>query len=402
MTSQYNPFDPEVLADPYPYYHRDRAEDPVRPSDLIPGGGVWLLMRYADSESVLRSGRFSADRSQAAFNQQAQNDDHVDPGPLERAQTMLTADPPDHTRLRTLVSKAFSPSAVEVMRPHIQEIVDDLLDEVQGKGCMDLIADLAYPLPVIVIAEMLGIPPGDRDQFKKWSADIAMTLDPIVPPDALARAQQSALELEEYFRGVADERRRNPKSDLVSALIEAEQEGDRLTEDELYATLMLLLIAGNETTTNLIGNGALALLRHPDQLQMLRDDPALIESAVEELLRYDSPVQATGRVALEKMEIGGKNIEKGHMLVTHLGAANRDPEKFPDPDRLDIRRQDNRHLAFGQGPHFCLGAPLARAEGQIAISTLLRRFHRLRLDIEAPEWRPTIILRGLKALPVRF
>ena len=400
MTSQFNPFDPEVRANPYPWYHQLRAEDPVHPSDFAPDG-VWVLMRYADSLFALRDQRFSANRREARINQDFY-DPEVDVGPLGRAQTMLTADPPDHTRLRTLVSKAFTPGAVEAMRPHIQEIVNDLLDKVQDNGRMDVISDLAYPLPVIVIAEMLGVPPQDRGRFKKWSNAIAVTLDPIVAPEALERAQQSAQELAEYFRGVVEERRRNPKHDLISALLAAEEQGDRLSEDDLYATCMLLLIAGNETTTNLIGNGMLALLRHPDQLQKLRDDPSLIESAVEELLRYDSPVQATGRVALEDMEIGGKKIAKGDMLVTHLGAANRDPERFPDPDRLDITRNDNRHLAFGYGLHFCLGAPLARIEGQISLSTILRRFPGLRLETEAPERRETITLRGLKSLPVVF
>ena len=400
MASQFNPFDPDYRANPYTHYHEWRSDDPVRPSDLVPAG-IWILMRYADSVSVLRDRRFSADRSQATINQQVEAT-QVDVGPLGRAQTMLTSDPPDHTRLRTLVSKAFTPNVVEEMRPHIQEIVDELLDAVQDAGRMDVIRDLAYPLPVIVIAEMLGVRPEDREHFKKWSGDIAVTLDPVVAPEALQRAQQSALELADYFRGVVEERRRNPRDDLISGLIAAEEQGDKLSEEELYATCMLLLIAGNETTTNLIGNGMLALLRNPDQLQKLRDDPSLIESAVEELLRYDSPVQATGRVATEDTEIGGKKIDKGDMLVTSLGAANRDPERFPDPDRLDITRQDNRHVAFGYGLHFCLGAPLARLEGQAAINTLLRRFPNLRLGTEAPEWRETITLRGLKSLPVAF
>ncbi|MEX0785997.1 MAG: cytochrome P450, partial [Dehalococcoidia bacterium] len=289
------------------------------------------------------------------------------------------------------------------MRSHIQEIVDGLLDQVQDKGSMDIIEDLGYPLPVIVIAEMLGIPPEERADFKRWSDDIVATLGgPMAAPDTLERAAKSGMEMAQYFREHIAELRKSPKDDLLSGLIAAEERGEVLSEQELLATCMLLLAAGNETTTNLIGNGMLALLRNPDQLQKLRDDPSLIEPAIEELLRYDGPVQATGRVATEDIEFDGRMIEKGQIAFTIIGAANHDPAVFDNPGQLDITRRDNPHVAFGYGIHFCLGAPLARAEGQIALGTLLRRMPELRMTSDDVEWGGSFILRGLKALPVAF
>ncbi len=399
VTVQYNPFVPEVHANPYPVYRRLRAEDPVHWSALME---AWVLTRYNDVVAVLTDRRFSADRRQAQ-NRFAQETMRVQEefGPFGRTQTMLTSDPPAHTRLRKLVSKAFTVRMVERMRPHIQEIVDELLDTVQGSGRLDIIHDLAYPLPVIVIAEMLGVPPQNRGEFKRWSDDIVATLGgPFVAPELLERARKSVNELADYFRGVIAERRREPREDLVSGLIAAEEQGQVLSEDEMLATAMLLLIAGNETTTNLIGNGMLALLRNPDQMQRLRDDPSLIQVAVEELLRHDGPVQGTGRVATEELEIDGRKIKTGQVVFMLLAAANRDPARFENPDALDIGRWDNPHLAFGDGIHFCLGAPLARTEGQIAIGTLLRRFPNPRLETEELEWGGSFILRGLKSLPV--
>ena len=401
VTVQYNPFVPEVHANPYPVYRRLRAEDPVHWSALME---AWVLTRYDDVVAVLTDRRFSADRRQAQ-NRFAQETMRVQEefGPFGRTQTMLTSDPPAHTRLRKLVSKAFTARMVERMRPHIQEIVDELLDAVQGSGRLDIIHDLAYPLPVIVIAEMLGVPPQDRGEFKRWSDEIVATLGgPFVAPELLERARKSVNELADYFRGVIAERRREPRDDLVSGLIAAEEQGQVLSEDEMLATAMLLLIAGNETTTNLIGNGMLALLRNPDQMQRLRDDASLIQVAVEELMRYDGPVQGTGRVATEELEIDGRKIETGQVVFMLLAAANRDPARFENPDELDIGRRDNPHLAFGDGIHFCLGAPLARTEGQIAIETLLRRFPNPRLETEELEWGGSFILRGLKSLPVVF
>ncbi len=401
VTLQYNPFTPEVHANPYPLYHRLRAEDPIHWSGLLE---AWILTRYEDVVFVLTDARFSANRRQAR-NRFAQMAEQVQQefGPFGRTQTMLTSDPPLHTRLRRLVSKAFTARAVESLRPRIQRIVDELLDAVPDRGRLDLIGDLAYPLPVIVIAEMLGVPPEERDQFKRWSTDVVATLGgPFTPPDVLERARRSINELADYFRRVIAERRRQPREDLISGLIAAEEQGQVLDEDELLATCMLLLVAGNETTTNLIGNGMLALLRHPDQLQRLQDDPSLIQPAVEELLRYAGPVHGTGRVVKEELEIGHQTVEEGQVAFALLAAANRDPAQFADPEVLDIARHPNEHVAFGDGIHFCLGAPLARAEAQIAIGTLLGRFPNPRLEVEEPEWGGTFIIRGLKRLPVSF
>ena len=401
VTVQYNPFIPEVHANPYPMYARLRAEDPVHWSALME---AWVLTRYDDVVAVLTDSRFSADRRQARnrfADEIARREEEF--GPFGRTRTMLTSDPPEHTRLRRLVSKAFTPRMVEGLRPRIQEIVDELLDAVAQNGRMDVIRDLAYPLPVIVIAEMLGVPPEHRDQFKHWSDEIVGALGgPLVPQETLERSRVAVHELAEYLSGVIVERRREPREDLVSGLIAAEEQGQILSEDEMLATAMLLLVAGNETTTNLIGNGMLSLLRNPDEMERLCADPSLVPTAVEELLRYDGPVQATGRVAMEELEIGGQKVTKGQAVLTVLGAANRDPAQFGKPDELDLDRQPNEHVAFGDGIHFCLGAPLARAEGQIAFETLLRRFAHPRLETDNLQWGGSFILRGLKSLPIVF
>jgi pimeloyl-[acyl-carrier protein] synthase len=392
----FNPFLPEFHADPYPFYHRLRATDPVHQTPM----GFWVLTRYDDVVMVLRDPRFGRDAFEPMLA--AIYGDAKEPGRLPRS--MLFRDPPDHTRLRALVSKAFTPRVIESMRSHIQDIVDRLLDRVRDANGMDVIADLAYPLPVTVICEMLGVPPGDQDTIRQWSSDVARSLDAIgVPSDAeiVARGRAARRELGDYFRRLLPERRRHPRDDLLSLLIAAEEAGDKLSEGELLATCVLLFIAGHETTVNLIGNGLLALLRHPDQLTRLRDDPALIHSAVEELLRYDSPVQRTARITNTDVEVDGRTIAKGSMVVAAIGAANRDPAHFPEPDRLDIARRDNRHVAFGFGIHFCLGAPLARVEGQIALGTLLRRMPRMTVA-GTPAWRESSTLRGLTALPVTF
>jgi cytochrome P450 len=319
--------------------------------------------------------------------------------------SMLFRDPPDHTRLRGLVSRAFTPRVVEGLRPRIQQIVDGLLDRVQGAGRMEVISDLAYPLPVTVISEMLGVPEEDRERIKRWSADIARSLDAIglpTDPEIVDRGRTGRRAIGDYFRSLIPDRKKRPRGDLLSLLIEAEEQGDKLSEGELLATCVLLYIAGHETTVNLIGNGLLALLRHPKELERLRDKPALVQSAVEELLRYDGPVQRTARITNADVELGEHKIPKGSMVVPVIGAANRDPAHFPDPDRLDVSRPDNRHIAFGFGIHFCLGAPLARLEGQITLGTLLHRLPQLALSTERPEWRESQVLRGLKALPVSF
>jgi hypothetical protein len=399
---QYNPFVPEVHANPYPTYKQLREEDPAHWSELLEGR---IFTRYEDVNAVLKHPRMSADRRRARnrFIQQALASQQ-EGGPLTMANTMLSSDPPEHTRLRGLVSKAFTPRVVENMRPRIQSIVDELLGGLIDKGSMDVIRDIAYPLPVIVIAEMLGVEPERRDDFKRWSDDIVATLGgPLVAPEVQARGREAVLEMAEYFQGIIAERRVAPKDDLLSLLIAAEEEGKVLSEEELLATCILLLAAGNETTTNLIGNGMLALLRNPEQLALFRNDASLAESAVEEFLRYDGPVQGTGRVAMEDIEIGGVTVEEGQLAFCMLAAANHDPAVFANPDALDITRKDNRHIAFGYGIHFCLGAPLARAEGQIAFRALMERLPNApRLASDNVEWGGTFILRGLKSLPITF
>jgi pimeloyl-[acyl-carrier protein] synthase len=393
----FNPMAPEFVADPYPTYHRLRAEDPVHQSPL----GFWVLTRYEDVVASLRDPRMIKEPI-AAFVAARFG---LPAPPLGMGLSMLDRDPPDHTRLRGLVSKAFTPRVIEQLRPHIQQIVDGLLDRVQGDREMDLIEQFAYPLPVIVICEMLGVPVADHERFKGWGLDIARGLDAIMLPPDSPVAERSVLArraLADYFRGLITERRRAPRDDMLSGLIAAEEAGDKLSEDELLATCILLLVAGHETTVNLIGNGSLALLRHPAELRRLREDPGLIVTAVEELLRFDGPVQRTARIPSEDVTIGGKTIGKGEMVMPFIGAADRDPAQFPDPDRLDIGRTENRHIAFGWGIHFCIGAPLARVEGQIAINTLLRRMPRLALATAEPQHRQSLTLRGLTSLPVSF
>jgi cytochrome P450 len=389
----FNPMDPEFLADPYPTYHRLRTEDPVHRSPM----GFWVLTRYDDIVGALRDSRFGKEVFAARIAARE--------GSGSIGISMLVMDPPDHTRLRALVNKAFTPRVVELLRPRIQQIIDGLVARVSDAGQMDVIEDFAYPLPVIVICEMLGVPSDDRETFKTWGLDIARGLDAILlPPDSeqARRAASARQALAEYLRRLIAERRASPRSDMLSNLIAAEEAGDKLSENELVATCALLLIAGHETTVNLIGNGMLALLRHPAELRRLRHDPSLIQTAVEELLRYDGPVQRVARVAGEDVRIGGTTIRKGETVMMFIGAADRDPAHFPDPDRLDLTRQDNRHIAFGWGIHFCLGAPLARVEGQMAINTLVHRLPGLALASDTPEFRQSLTLRGLTRLDVSY
>jgi hypothetical protein len=391
----FDPFLPGFNADPFPHYHRLREADPVHQSPL----GFWVLTRYEDCVAVLRDQRFG----RAGFEGFLESVYGSPPGHERLPRSMLFQDPPDHTRLRALVSRAFTPRVVEGLRPRIQQVVDEIIDRALDARSMEVIGDLAYPLPVTVISEMLGVPAGDQESIKGWSADIARSLDAIglqVDPDIVDRGRVARRAIGDYFRQLLPERRRQPRNDLLSLLIAAEEQGDKLSEGELLSTCILLYIAGHETTVNLIGNGLLALLRHGDQLRRLREEPALAASAVEELLRYDGPVQRTARFTTVDVEIGGRAIDKGAMVVTVIGAANRDPAQFPDPDRLDLSRVDNRHIAFGFGIHFCLGAPLARLEGQVALGTLARRLPALALATDTIEWRESQVLRGLKALPI--
>ena len=402
VSVQFNPSLPEARADPYPLYKRLREEDPVHWSEPL---DAWVLTRYDDVVAILRDPRFSADRRGARnrYAQEAMAAAEEHGGPLARANTMLTADPPEHTRMRLLISKAFLPRAVEKLRPHIQDIADELLDAAQDPGRLDLLLDFAVPLPMIVIAELMGVPTADRAQFKRWSDDVVATLGGgLAAPEVLERGAQSGRELAEYFREVIADRRREPKDDLVSILVAGADEGDVLSEGQLLATCVVALIAGNETTRNLIGNGMLALLRNPDQLQKLWQDPSLVESAVEEILRYAGPVQATARVATEDVQIDGQPVKKGQLVFIIVAAANRDPACFPDPEQLDITRRNNHHVAFGSGIHSCLGQPLARLEARIAFDTLARRIPNPRLAIDEVEWGPSFILRGLKSLPITF
>jgi cytochrome P450 len=323
---------------------------------------------------------------------------------LEGKRPFLVLDPPDHTRLRGLVSKAFTVRTVEGLRPRVQQVVDELIDEIQRKGEMEVIEDLAYPLPVIIICEMLGVPPSDHERFKGWSRDLARGLDPdfIQPVEAIERRFETLQAFHEYFRELIARRRASPSDDLLTALVHAEEKGDSLDENELLAICTLLLVAGHETTVNLIGNGVLTLLRHRDQLERLWADRSLIKSAVEEILRFDPPVQFDGRVALIDIEVGGVTVAQGEQPLLILAAANRDPDQFEAPDAFDITRADNHHLSFGHGLHFCLGAPLARLEGQLALSTLVGRLPLMELAVDRPEYKENLILRGLAALPVTF
>lgn len=397
----------EFLRNPYPVYDQLRVNDPIHWS---PENGYWIITRYADIVSQVQNDRLSSNRIAAHASRMPQEaKEHFRPFFAAVGSWMLMIDPPDHTRLRALVNKAFTPGVLENMRSLVQKLVDEMLASVAEKGRMDIMTDLANPLPATVIAELLGVPGADQQQFKTWSDDIAMGLGGIdsarTKEELFALydfAQKSFLALASYFRERVAELRAKPSGNLLSALIQAEEQGDRLTEDELFANCVLLMIAGHETTTNLIGNGVLALLRHPDQQEKLRRDPATIVSAVEELLRYDSPIQKMGRIALADIQIDGKHIGRGDLVCLSFAAGNRDPEQFAAPAQLDVMRKPNRHLAFGHGLHYCVGAALARLEAQIAINTILKRLPKLRLETEDLEWNRNLSLRGLKSLPVTF
>jgi cytochrome P450 len=396
--SLYQLLDPEVLANPYPLYRRLRTEAPVHWDPYL---HAWVVTRYADVVTVLH--HFSANRTPTPEQFAALGLAELAPLSQLMVRQMLFMDAPDHTRLRGLASMAFTPARVEVLRSHIQEIVDSLLEPSVSAGRMDVINDLAAPLPAIVTAEMLGVPTSDSDQLKAWSADFAEVLGNFQHnPDRASRTLKCVEEMTAYFRAVIQRMRDEPREGLINALITAEINGDRLTEEEIVANSIVTMVGGQETTTNLIGNGVLALLRHPDQLERLRSDLSLIPSAVEELLRYESPSQHTARLAPQDTELGGKQIRKGQAVIAVMGAGNRDPERFPDPDALDIARADNRHLAFGWASHFCFGAPLARIEGQIALEAIVRRLPGLALEPGPLVWRDNLGLRGLISLPVTF
>ena len=398
VLSLYQLLDPQVLANPYPLYRRLRTEDPVHWDPFL---CAWVVTRYQDVVHVLH--HFSADRTPTPEQLTAMGLAAMSPIARVMVKQMLFLDPPAHTRLRTLAASAFTPARVEVLRVHIREIVDRLIDNIEAKGRMDVIADLGYPLPAIVTAEMLGVPVEDRDNLKRWSEDFAEMLGNFQHnPDRIPRVLSSVEAMTAYFRARMAEMRRNPRPGLIHSLMTAEINGERLTDEEVVANSIVTMVGGQETTTNLIGNGMLALLRNPAEMRRLVDDPSLIPSAVEELLRYESPSQHTARLAPCDTELGGRKIRKRQAVIAVMGAGNRDPEQFPDPDRLDVGRNDRRHLAFGWAAHFCFGAALARIEGQIAFETMLRRLPNLRLAPAELEWRQNLGLRGLTALPVRF
>lgn len=398
VLSLYHLLDPEVLANPYPLYHRLRNEDPVHWDPFL---HAWVVTRYADVITVFQ--RFSANRTPTPEQLAALGLETLKPLAQVMVRQMLFLDPPAHGRVRSLASKAFTPRRVEVLRSRIQDITNDLLDAVQDKGRMDILADLALPLPAIVTAEMLGVPNSDWRQLTKWSADFAGVLGNFQHnPERAPTVLRSLEEMVAYFQNAIREQRIHPREGLIGAFLNAEIDGDRLSEEEVVANTIVTMVGGQETTTNLIGNGILSLLRHRDQFEKLKAAPALMPSAIEELLRFESPSQHTARLAPEDMELGGKMIRKRQAVIAVMGAANHDPERFPDPDRLDIGRTDNRHVAFAWASHFCFGAPLARLEGQIAFSSLLKRMPDLAMGTDKVTWRENLGLRGLTALPVVF
>ena len=397
----FNPLAPEFIRDPYPFYERLRTLDPMHVTPF----GAFVASRHAEASLVLRDKRFGKDyveRTKRRYGPDIMQEAVI----RSMSHWMLQADPPDHTRLRGLVVKAFTARRVEDIRPRIQQIVDQTLDRVVPRGHMDLIEDFAFRLPVTIICDMLGIPEDHREVFYTSSRNGGRLLDPVPLTRAeIDEGNASNAMAALYFQQLFELRRRSPGDDLTTQLVQAEEDGSKLSNEELTANLILLFGAGHETTVNLIGNGLLALYRNPDQLALLKANPALITGAIEEFLRYDSSVQLSGRVALEDIEdLGGKRIPKGESVLCLLGSANRDPAVYPDrPDRLDIARPNVRPLSFGGGIHFCLGAQLARIEAEVAIATLLRRLPDLRLDdAENPEWRPTFVLRGLKRLPASW
>ncbi len=396
--SLYHLLDPEVLASPYPLYQRLREEDPVHWDPYL---HAWIVTRYADVVTVLQ--RFLGSRTPTPEKLSSLGLEHLAPIARVMVEQMLFLDPPAHGRIRRIAAAAFTPRRVELLRAHICEIADSLIDRVLDRGEMDVIADFANPLPAIVTAEMFGLPREDHVKLKTWSEDFAEMLGNFQHnPGRATNVLHSLEEMLTYFRGAVRRRANKPDEGLVGALATAEVDGDRLSEDEVVANLIVTMVGGQETTTNLIGNGLLTLLRHPGELERLREDPSLIPTAVEELLRFESPSQHTARLVPEDLDLGDRHLRKGQAVIAVMGAANRDPERYLDPDRLDLARPDNRHLAFGWATHFCFGAPLARIEGQVAFERLLRRMPELRLRPGPITWRANLGLRGLTELRVEF
>jgi len=391
--------DPEVLANPYPLFRRLRETDPVHWDSFL---HAWVVTRYEDVINVML--KCSAERTPTPQQLEAMGMlAELQPIAQVMVKQMLFMDAPDHTRLRALCATAFTPARVAALKQHIQEIADQLLDRVQDAGRMDVIADFANPLPAIVTAELFGVPVEDHQNLKDWSTDFAQMLGNFQHnPDGARIALRATENMVAYFQNAMREQEKHPRPGLVNSLMNAEVDGSRLTEEEIIANLMVTMVGGQETTTNLIGNGLVSLLKNRDQLELLKQDSSLLPSAIEELLRYESPSQHTARLAADDMMLGGKKILKRQAVIAVFAAANRDPERFPDPDKLDLRRTDNRHVAFAWGAHYCFGAPLARMEGQIAFETMLRRLPNIQLEPQQLVWRENLGLRGLKSLLVTF
>lgn len=400
MLSLYDLLRPEILANPYPLYHQLRSENPVYWDDLA---CVWMLTRYVDIVSALSDSRFSAVRMPVVESRLTKEHDAYDSLVNAMSKHLVFMDPPDHTRLRGIVSKAFVPRKVETMRSRVQQVVEGLLDEAQQVGRMDIIHDFARPLPAIVIAEMLGVPAEDRAQFRQWGLDISAFIQNVgLPPDRLASVVRSTSALMDYLRNIIAQHRENPGKDLLDVFIAAEKQGKVLSEEELIGNCAGLLIAGFETTATLIGNSLLTLLKNPDQQQQLKNNPLLIPAAVTELLRYHSPAQLVARVAKQDLEVGGKQVRKGQRAILIIGAANRDPSQFSEPDKLDFSRQENRHIAFGGGLHHCLGASLARIMAEVTINSVLCYLQVMQIEDALPEWEENLMFRIPKSLQVVF
>jgi len=396
--SLYRLLDPAVLADPYPLYARLREEDPVHWDPYL---HCWVVTRYADVLTVLQ--RFSADRTPSPEQMRALGLGEIEPIAAVMVRQMLFMDAPAHTHLRKLCSSAFTPRRVELLEERIEAIAHELIDRVIAQGSMDVIGDFAAPFPAIVTAHLLGVPAEDHAQLKAWSADFAEMLGNFQHnPERVGRVLKSVADMTAYFRSAIREEARVLPDGLIRSLVEAEVDGARLSEDEVIANVIVTMVGGQETTTNLIGNGLLTLLHQPDRLAAMRDRPEIAGSAIEELLRYETPSQHTGRICHEDTRIGDVTIRKGAAVMAVMAAGNRDPRRFADPDTLDLERQDNRHLAFGWAAHFCFGAPLARMEGRIAFAALLKRLPHLALGEGRLEWRQNLGLRGLTALSVSF
>lgn len=394
----FNPFLPEHRRDPQTTWRALRERSRVHHSRVL---GAFLFTHYEDVVAILRDPRFSTDRSgipAMRFIARLARREPDFAGLIER--NLLTIDGEDHKRLRGLVSKAFTPRRVERLRPRLESVVEELLDDVSARGEMEVVSDLAHPLPVIAIAELLGVPTEDRERFRSWSARLVQLLDPFQGRGGARPMIEATSEIFEYFRGLLAERRAAPRDDLLSAMLAAEEDGRRLSETDLLALSSLLLVAGHETTSNLIGSAVLLLLRFPDERKRLQDDPGLLPTAVDECLRYESPIQLTDRAVLEDCEVAGQPLKRNQLAAVVLAAANRDPAQFPDAERFDVGRRENHHVAFGMGHHFCLGSQLARLEAEVALGALLRRFPDFTGSPEPPAWRRSMIIRGPESVPL--